>query len=463
MCRSLLFLFGALLMMSTSLAAQQPEPSVMLGAIRVPACQTAGDPEYGLVANKAVAIGGGPVFMAARQRRYLNALHGPQGQAVTIGNRGSAPLPGDPEHAIIDSYHVSYEVDGKPVEKTIYLDAYHYDAPKAPAGFTCGAPLASVAGIPPADPIKASAAVVALAIEQGSKADVAPIKLDPSSPRGYLFDRFDLIALQARAAANSGTPLDPARLPKEIETIGQAVLAYPVSCGDRTIPATNVELIGAQGPIARDASGGVVQGEALARAFPDVPTPAGSIGIRFRNVQPTQAKITYAEGCNGSPAETTVPFRSEPPRLLEFVPGVMPAGVVEAEPVVYIQVLIDPDGHIARPQYLGGPRSLYSAAVDALAKRRVQPIRVNGSGVVTPNVVQVRKRSTNPVLIGSHRSGTLAFRRDGQAAARQPMVAAQPLGVSSPMRWGCVATRRRTSLRYSNGGRWMSAQLWTSE
>jgi hypothetical protein len=234
MSRGLLFLFGTLLVVSTNLAAQQPGPSVMLGAIRVPACQTAGDPEYGLAANK--AIGGGPMFMAARQRRYLNALRGPQGQTVTIGNEvSSLPLPGDPEHAIIDSYHVSYEVDGKPVEKTIYMDAYHYDAPKAPAGFTCGTPLASVAGIPPADPFKATAAVVALAIEHGSKAGVTPIKLDPSSPRGYLFDRYGLIALQARAAANSGTPFDPAKPPKEIEAIGSAVIAYPMSCGDLTI------------------------------------------------------------------------------------------------------------------------------------------------------------------------------------------------------------------------------------
>jgi hypothetical protein len=78
MSRGLLFLFGALLVMSTNLAAQEPGPSVMLGAIRVPACQTSGDPEYGLAVNKAVAIGGGPMYMAARQRRYLNALRGPQ-------------------------------------------------------------------------------------------------------------------------------------------------------------------------------------------------------------------------------------------------------------------------------------------------------------------------------------------------------------------------------------------------
>jgi hypothetical protein len=390
MSRGVLFLFGALLVRTTNLAAQQPGFPVQLGAITVPACQTDGDPEYGLVANKAVAIGGGPMYMAARQRNYLNALRGPQGQRLTIGSKvASSPLPGDPEHAIIDSYQVSYEVDGKPIAKIIYMDAYHYDAPKAPAGFTCGMPLARVAGIPPADPFQATAAVVALAIEQGSKPDIAPIELDPSTPRGYLFDRYRLMALHARAAANAGTPLDPAKPPKEMEAFGSAVIAFPVSCGDRTLPATNVELTGSQGPIARDASGGGLQGEVLAKAFPGVPTPAGSIGIRFGNGQPTHAKIIYAEGCNGAPVETMVPFRSEPPRLLELVPGVIPAGVVEAEPVVYIQVLIDPEGHIARPQYLGGPRSLYSAALHALAKWRVQPIRVNGSGVVTPNVLQV--------------------------------------------------------------------------
>jgi hypothetical protein len=68
---------------------------------------------------------------------------------------------------------------------------------------------------------------------------------------------------------------------------------------------------------------------------------------------------------------------------------VVPPGVVEAEPVVYVQVVVDPAGHIVRPEYLGGPRSLYPAALDALAKWSVQPIRINGVGVVTPNVVQV--------------------------------------------------------------------------
>ena len=54
MRRSQPFLFSALVVMSANIAAQQPGPSVMLGAIGVPACQASGDADYGLAANKAV-------------------------------------------------------------------------------------------------------------------------------------------------------------------------------------------------------------------------------------------------------------------------------------------------------------------------------------------------------------------------------------------------------------------------
>ena len=390
MTRSRMSVVGVLLMMTGGVAAQQAASQVQLGILRVPACQPASDPEYGRVATKAIAIGGGPGYMAARERNYINALRGPQGQILRTGNGvGSSALPGDPERAIIDAIGVTYDGESGPVTTTLYMDAYHYDAPKAPAGFTCGAPLASAVPIPPADPFKVTPALVSLAIEQGTKADVTPIRLDTSTPRGFFFDRYALIALRARAAAIAGTPLDSAKPSKELEALGSGVLAYPLSCGDRTILATNVELLTAQGPIARNPAGEPVRDEALGKAFPGLPTPPGSIGLYFRGAQPAQGRITYAEGCNGSPAEVMLSFRAEPPRLIEMVPGVLPPGTIEAEPVVYVQVIVDQEGRIARPQYLGGPRSLYPAALDALTKWRAQPIRVNGTPVVTPNVVQV--------------------------------------------------------------------------
>ena len=385
-------LVGIVPIMTAGMAAQQPAAQVPLGTLRVPACQPASDPEYGRVAAKAIAIGGGPGYMAARQRSYLNALRGPQGQVLRIGSGvGSSPLPGDPERAIIDTLVVTYDGDSGPVTTSLYMDAYHYAAPKAPAGFTCGTPLPAAVPIPPPDPFKITPALVSLAIEQGTKADVTPIRLDTSTPRGYFFDRFALIALQARAAAGAGTPLDPAKPSRELEALGSAVLAYPLTCGDRTIPPTNVELVTAQqAAIARNPAGEPLRGDAaLAKAFPGVPAPPGSIGLYFRGAQPAQGKITYAEGCDGSPAEAVLSFRAEPPRLIEMVPGTLPPGTSEPEPVVYIQVIVDQEGRIARPQYLGGPRSLYPAALDALTKWRAQPIRVNGAPVVTPNVVQV--------------------------------------------------------------------------
>jgi hypothetical protein len=294
--------------MTVGVAAQQPASQVQLGILRVPACQPASDPEYGRVATKAIPIGGGPGYMAARKRSYFNALRGPQGQVLRIASTvGSSMLPGDPEGAIIDTHGVTYDGESGPVTITLYMDAYHYAAPKAPAGFTCGAPLATAVPIPPADPFKVTAALVSLAIEHGTKTDVRPIRLDTSTARGYFFDRYALIALQARAAAGAGTPLDPAKPSKELEALGSAVLAYPVSCGSRTIPPTNVELVTAQQvAIARNPAGEPLRGdEALAKAFPGLPVPPGSIGFYFRGAQPAQGKITYAEGCDGSPAEAT--------------------------------------------------------------------------------------------------------------------------------------------------------------
>ena len=124
---------GALLVSSAGLAARQAPAQVQLGVLRVPACQQATDPEYGRVATKAIAIGGGPGYMAARKRNYFNALRGPQGQVVRVATSvGSSPLAGDPERAIIDSHAVTYDGENGPVTITLFMDAYHYAAPKAP-------------------------------------------------------------------------------------------------------------------------------------------------------------------------------------------------------------------------------------------------------------------------------------------------------------------------------------------
>jgi hypothetical protein len=96
------FLLGVLLLIPATIGGQQPAPApasgalVPLGSLRVPPCPQATDPEYGLVREKAVKVGGGAGYGPARERTYLTALRGPQGQPVRISNsRGSTMLQGE--------------------------------------------------------------------------------------------------------------------------------------------------------------------------------------------------------------------------------------------------------------------------------------------------------------------------------------------------------------------------------
>ena len=79
---------------SEDLSARQSADLVQLGGLRVPSCPRADDPQYGLTKEKAIPIGGGRAYMAARQRNYLATLRGPEGQPVRV-NPGVASGPRD--------------------------------------------------------------------------------------------------------------------------------------------------------------------------------------------------------------------------------------------------------------------------------------------------------------------------------------------------------------------------------
>src|SRR5215467_12749228 len=154
--------------------AQQPDALVSVGGLRVPGCTVSTDPDYGHVKEKPIQLGGGPAYADSRFARMIGALRGPQGQTLKVGNsRGSlfASAAYWDEPTILDDYSVSYD------DKTIslFVDSYHFSLPKAPAGFTCGGPLVTAVGGPPLDPMKANSSIVALAIEQGSAKDIAPV------------------------------------------------------------------------------------------------------------------------------------------------------------------------------------------------------------------------------------------------------------------------------------------------
>ena len=360
----------------------------------MPPCPQATDPEYGFVREKAIKVGGGAGYGPARERVYLTSLRGPQGQPVRISNsRGSGMLPGEPEMVIIDSIGITYDGADGPVTRTLFLNEYQFELPKVPNGFTCGTPIVTALGMPPVDPIKANPELAALAIEQGTKAAVAAIKLDAAVERGFIFDRHMLIAARARAAAEAGTPLEPTKPPRDLPPLGWTVVAYPLPCGDRQLLPQNVVLSGPQGaPIPLIANDAVLRGTDMARLLPGVAAPAGSMALRFPQAQFSQATIAYAEACDGQPAQVTLPFRPEPPVLERAPYGVAPADADSAELVMYLQIVLDTEGRFSRPLYIGGPRALMPAALDALSQWRARPVRVNGVPVVNPMVVQVPLR-----------------------------------------------------------------------
>lgn len=96
------------------------------------------DPTYGLSAKNPVEVGGaarseGPL----NERRYLNALTGPNGERVTYYRAGSCcPVKsknGFMGMAMLDNYRVTWE--GSKDTVSIYINMYDSGVLKAPVGF----------------------------------------------------------------------------------------------------------------------------------------------------------------------------------------------------------------------------------------------------------------------------------------------------------------------------------------
>ncbi len=94
------------------------------------------DSSYGFTENKPIKVGGGEGGPAS-ERKYLNALTGPNGETVTYNRIGSccffesknSPLGG----GLLDKYAVSYQ--GKKDTVVLYLNMYDKGKLLAPVGF----------------------------------------------------------------------------------------------------------------------------------------------------------------------------------------------------------------------------------------------------------------------------------------------------------------------------------------
>ena len=98
------------------------------------------DKTYGLSEKNPVQVGGvdadeGPI----NERRFLNALAGPNGEKVSYYRAGSCcPIKSDKamfsDKVMLDNYRVTWE--GSTDTVSIYINMYDYGQLKAPVGFT---------------------------------------------------------------------------------------------------------------------------------------------------------------------------------------------------------------------------------------------------------------------------------------------------------------------------------------
>jgi hypothetical protein len=364
----------------------------LFAAIQAPvsSCTVSTDAAFAFTKEHAAQVGGGAMYAAARERRYLDALRGPGGEPIEYKRRGSLLL--DREgHTILDAYEVTYRGLAQPA--TLYLDAYHFDdALAAPAGFICAVPFALQP--PGPDPFLAMDALRAVAFEQGAAKDFAPIPLDANgtTTHGVLLDGFRVMALAARSASAAGTRTDPANPPRELLRTRMIVVVYPVRCGEAADPVAPqaIDLVADQGvPPKRD--GDPVTGEALARLLPGVQLPPRAMAVVYPldRPRPTDTlRIGYGEPCG----EVVLPFKYTNGRPVSVPPATLPAGVPPTDRPVRVQAVLDLDGAVRQPVYAGGPAQLADAAIAAVRQWTAEPVRLNGAPVPAAVVLSVRFR-----------------------------------------------------------------------
>jgi hypothetical protein len=356
------------------------------------ACPVATDHQYAFTKEHPVQVGGGPMFGAARQRRYLDALRGPGGQHVTYKLGGVIE---GPDGTLIDPYELTYDGLERPV--TIYLDWYHYNPQRAPQGFICGQPFNL--GPPPVSPMQEMDDLRKVAVTQGATRDFDPIPLDADggTTHGVMFDQFRMLARAARVAAAAGQKLDPDHLPRDVAELHTIVVAYPLTCEGRVVQVITIDFVAQNGTMMSRANL-PPQTANVARLLPGVHVPEGSLAATFPLIRPRTTDsiaVTYAEPCGATGNSVTLPIRFSQPRAVDTPMPALPPGAAGDQPVI-LQALIDTDGTMQQITYVGGPGDLVAAATEAVRRWRSEPGRINGAPIPMGAMLQVRFTAGTP-------------------------------------------------------------------
>lgn len=376
-------------------------------------CEVSDDAEYGYTKGKPIKVGGTPVYGAARQRRYLQALVGPAGQPITFKRRGS--LPADDTRTrdtiILDLYEVTYAGLEKPIE--LYLDWYRWEPPKAPRGLLCGSAFAlgdppkvewpprpgnTAPAPPPVDRKAQWQQLVALAMRTSAEGEVPaiPLAADGSTRHGVIIDAFRFVAGAARSLASTGRPVSAEMIAGMINEGQHLVIAHALSCDGETRTPMNIEMIGPQQNQPLSAKSLINAGE-LRTLLPWSAVPEGAVGATFPgNIPPPggAVRLTYdGAACPDTATSVTLPLKAGAPQKIVDVLPVWPAGIPfppAGESVnVEIRATIDVEGVPVSLSVFSGPADFHGSALAAVEQWRYKPITINGASAYVPVTMRV--------------------------------------------------------------------------
>jgi hypothetical protein len=139
------------------------------------------------------------------------------------------------------------------------------------------------------------------------------------------------------------------------------------------------------GDYARDA--------ALGTLLPGMQAPTSSLAATFviSTLRPIDTvQVGYADGtCTGGDSKVILPVKFSEGRAVDTPQPTYPSGTAPGGTPLRLQVLVDFDGMLQHPVYVGGPPDLSHAAMDAIRHWRFEPARINGSPIAGAAIIQV--------------------------------------------------------------------------
>lgn len=344
-------------------------------------CGVTDDANYGISPDKPIKVGGGPMYLSARSRRFLDALRGPQGEGLHITRLGSFIHTDD---TMLDAYSLTWGTHSL----RIYVDGYHWSDPTAPQGLVCGTEVGLAP--PPPDPFETSKQRLILAARLDPSTRPIPFGPDGSTESGVVFDHARLVGRAHAASGMRADHVDIDKLPAHIKRPHFVVIAYAARCNGTLVAPLAIQVRDANGnspKAVKDAAG-----PRIGELVPGFQAPELALGVMYGSdlAVPGQIEVTYATTCESAPLRTLFPVTGEAGHVTHRVPlRAAHAAALPPNAQMRVQVFFDQNGEPQFPTYAGGPGALADAAIEAARAFRATPPRVNGAPILQVSTIAI--------------------------------------------------------------------------